>query len=135
MAINYPKLAAVAQTLIDTNGAPVTFIRYSRDPANVLQPWRGPSTSPSTAHPEVSITVTAVVIPNEEKDDADAMRRGDATAYIAAQDFVTQSPFAIAMMEGFDAMTDSDGYTWRVRDVSTINPGGLRVLYTATLEH
>lgn len=124
MALNYPHLALVAQKLIDKNGQPVVFTRLGRDPANVNKPWRGPNTGEN-----VVVNCIAVIIPNDEVDDKEAMKRGDATAYVAALDF------GVNLLEGFDEVVDSDNRTWRVLNVDIIKPGPVRVLYTAQLNH
>lgn len=131
MALDYVKLAAVADKLISENGKPVTFKRQSATPADPTKPWRG-----AGAHvDDLVITAFAVVIPNDEIDDKEAMRRGDATAYIAASTFGAGNPFAPDDLVTIDSMLDNEGYTWHVHGVKIINPGATRVLYTAELEH
>lgn len=130
MALNYARLQQVAVKLIADNGRLVTFFRQSKTPANPSQPWRG-----SGANNDVDTIpdVSAVVIPNDEIDDKEAMRRGDATAFVAASTFVLgQTP---EDMVGIDRMVDGDGYTWHVHGVKLINPGGVRILYECVLEH
>lgn len=131
MAIDYVKMAAIADALISANGKPVTFKRQSQTPADATKPWRG-----AGAHVEdLTVNAIAVVIPNDEIDDKEAMRRGDATAYIAASTFGTGNPFTAADLVSIDSMVDNEGYTWHVHGVKIINPGAIRVLYTAELEH
>lgn len=131
MAIDYVAMAAFADQIISENGKEVTFKQQSQAPADGAKPWRG-----SGAHVEAkTIPAFAVVVPNDEKDDKQAMRRGDATAYIAASTFGNGDPFTAADLVLIDTMIDNEGYTWHVHGVDIINPGSLRVLYTATLEH
>ncbi len=131
MALDYPKLAAVADRLISQNGKSCTFKRQSNTPADSSKPWRGAGANVS----DLTITAFAVVIPNDEIDDKEAMRRGDATAYVAPSTFGNGDPFTAADLVMIDTMVDNEGYTWRVRGVKIINPGALRVLYTAELSH
>lgn len=132
MSINYTKMAAIAERLIDTNGQTVSFLRNSRSSADSAKPWRAPETS--GGDPPVTVTAQAVVIPNIEMDDKDAVRRGDATAYIAAG-ASSGDPFLGVEFETFDEMTDADGRTWHVNKIDVINPGAIRVLYVAELKH
>ncbi len=131
MALNYSRLAATADRLIKANGKNVTFKRQSQTPADSNKPWRG-----AGAHQEdLTIACVAVVVPNDEIDDKEAMRRGDSTAYIAASTFGNGDPFSAADLVTIDTMVDDEGYTWHVHGVKIINPGSMRVLYTAELEH
>lgn len=135
MAINYTKMASVAEALIAANGADCTFVRNSRDPADPTKPWRSPLTTTGQADSPVSITVTAVVVPIDEDDDKLGVRRGDSVAFVAANTFGAGSPFAEAAMEGFDFMTDSMGVEWKVDKVEILAPGPTRVAYMIKLLH
>ena len=125
MAIDYNHMRDVAQRLIDANGQPLKFFSVSSTLNDPTKPWKGASTTVS----DKTVTVIGVVIPNEEIDDAQSMRRGKATAYIAAEDF---DPSDMVL---FDRMTDNDGYTWDIHSVNIVNPGGIRVIYEIGLEH
>jgi len=131
MAIDYVALAATADSLIRANGKSVTFKRQSQTPLDPTKPWRGAGANNN----DLTITCVAVVIPNDELDDKEAMRRGDATAYIAASTFGTGNPFTAADLVLIDTMADNEGYTWHVHGVKIINPGSIRVLYQAELDH
>lgn len=131
MAIDYAHMADVADKLIAANGKAVTFTRQNRTPADSAKPWRGAG----TGNNDLTIPAFAVVIPNDEEDDKQAMRRGDATAYIAASTFGGGNPFTQDDLVAIDSMVDDEGYTWHVTKVAIINPGSIRVLYTAELEH
>lgn len=131
MALNYPQLAAMADRLIRENGKPVTFKQQTQTPADNTRPWRGGGTGNNS----LVISCVAAVIPNEQMDDKEAMRRGDATAYVAASTFGNGNPFTPADLVAIDTMVDNESYTWRVSKVDIINPGSIRVLYVATLMH
>ena len=131
MALDYAKLAATADKLIAANGKQVTFKQQSQTPADGSKPWRGAGANVES----LTIPAFAVVLPNDELDDKEAMRRGDATAYIAASTFGSGDPFTAADLVAIDTMVDNEGYTWRVHGVEIINPGAIRVLYTAALSH
>lgn len=126
MAINYARLQKIADKLIADNGQDVTFFHVSHTPANPSQPWRGAGAETTDSQ----VPARAVIIPNDEIDDKEAMRRGDATAFVASDAFGS-----INDMVGFDRMIDAEGYTWHVHGVKLINPGGVRVLYECVLEH
>lgn len=131
MALDYVKLAGVADRLISANGKAVTFYQQSQTPNDVTKPWRGAGAGVNAK----TINAFAVVIPNDEIDDKEAMRRGVATAYIAASTFGDGNPFTVEDLVLIDTMVDNEGYSWHVHGVKIINPGATRVLYTAELEH
>jgi len=130
MALNYPKLAATADRLIAQNGKMVTFYRQSQTPADVTKPWRGAGANNDA---DTLGPVKAVVIPNDELDDKEAMRRGDATGYVAASTFLLGT--TPEDMVQIDRMVDNEGYTWHVHGVKIIAPGPIRILYECVLEH
>ena len=131
MALDYVALAALADSLIKANGKAVTFYMQSQTPLDATKPWRGAGANNNA----LTVPCVAVVIPNDEIDDKEAMRRGDATAYVAASTFGTGVPFTVADLVLIDTMIDNEGYTWHVHRVNIINPGAIRVLYEAILEH
>lgn len=131
MALNYVSLAALADRLISQNGKAVTFYHQQKTPTDPTKPWRGAGAN----NYDLTLPAFAVVVPNEEIDDKESMRRGDATAYIAASTFGAGNPFTAVDLVTIDTMIDNEGYTWHVHGVQILNPGVLRVLYVAVLEH
>lgn len=131
MAIDYSAMRALAERLIAENGQEVNFYQTSGTPGDAAKPWRGTLTA------DTAITVMAAVVPVSEDDDPEAMRRGAATAYVAADVFGsgTGSSFAEAALEGFNRMVDAFGVTWNVSNVTIIAPGPVRVAYAIGLEH
>jgi len=135
MAINYPKMAAIADKLIKANGKLVTLKRQSHTPADSSKPWRGSGGPTVTTDDGDSMTAMAVIIPNDEMDDKEAMRRGVATAYLAPSTLLDGSPPALEDLVTFNTLDDNEGYHWHIHGVKIINPGAIRVLYEAELEH
>lgn len=131
MALNYAKLAATAQRLIDTNGQAVTFYHVSHEPTDPAKPWRGAGSETT----DEEISAIGVVVPNDEIDDKEGQRRGDAIAYVASLKFGLDVDPTPEDMVKIDRMVDSDGYTWHVHGVHILNPGGVRILYECILEH
>lgn len=122
MAIDYAALALVAQKLIDENGRSLTITLRPRTPADPTQPWLGPDLTAAS-----SITVIGVIGDDEEADPKDELvRTGKKLAYIAALD---TDP---ALVEQFDVMTDGTD-RWKIKNVQTIAPGPVRVVYVLTL--
>lgn len=135
MALDYVKLAAIADALIKANGKLVTLKSQSHIPADNTKPWRGSGGPTVTTGDGHSIDAMAVIIPNDELDDKEAMRRGDAVAYIAPSTLVDGSPPTMADLVAFNTLDDNEGYHWHIHGVKIINPGAIRVLYEAILEH
>jgi hypothetical protein len=128
--MDYNQLAATAARLIAKFGQHVTFERNSRSSGNPSQPWRGPG-----AITPLTLPLIAAVIPNDQLDDPEAMRRGDATAYVAAGG---SNPILFtdgSKLSDADNMTDVEGVIWHVHGAEIINPGGIRVFYQCTLAH
>src|SRR5258708_4248254 len=112
MAINYTTIRALAVKLIAANGKPLTFFKAGTTLTDAAKPWKGVTGA------DTQKTVIGVVIPLDQMDDHEAMRRGDAIAYVAAKEFGdTNDPIE------FDRMTDPDGYTWEVHGIKLIAPG------------
>jgi hypothetical protein len=131
MALNYASLQAAASRMIEQNGKLLTLKQHQATPTNPMKPWRGSGAS-SFAQ---TITCYGVIIPNDELDDKQSMRRGDATCYISATSFSTGTPPTLQDMVQFSFLIDDEGYSWHIHGVKITNPGPVRVLYELQLEH
>jgi hypothetical protein len=122
MAINYARLAQVAQRLIDENGRALTITLRPRTPVDLTKPWNGPNIAASA-----SITVTGVIGDDTEVDaKGDLVRNGQKLAYIAALD---TDP---ALIEQYDVLTDGSD-RWKIQKVDNVAPGPTRLVYVLTL--
>lgn len=122
MAINYPRIALVAQRLIDQNGRSLTITLRGRTPSDPTKPWNGPADASSK-----TIVVTGVVVPDSQTDPkGDLVRQGKRVAYIAALD---TDP---ALVEEYDMLHDGAD-TWKIVSVDILAPGPIRLLYTLHL--
>jgi len=113
---NYAPLATKALSLVERFGREVTMLKYSETPADAAAPWEGPADGTAT-----SVTVSAVFEEDESRDDADAVRRGRQTCYVAA-DATTED------LATFNKMNDG-GELREVHSVRVIQPGPRKVLY------
>jgi hypothetical protein len=125
MAINYTRMRALAERLIEENGRDIQLIRQDQgNPVDPAMPWRA-----STEASEVSITVTGVLIPFEtETATGTIVRRQEQTALIAAKSVDDENP-ANTNIEDYDELLDDDGTRYRIEDVALIKPGSQRILY------
>lgn len=129
MAINYTKLASIAQRLIESNGNSMTIVVRSSVPTDSSKPWRGTNQSD-----EVSVTVTGVILPfnlpkaGEYKAvEKELYRRGAASVYIAANSTTVDLKFATNLIDS------STGLTWQIQSIKQYNPGGISLLWEAVL--
>lgn len=121
--VDYVRLAALAQRLITANGRTMTITLTDRTAASGTQPWRGPGTSDT-----VLSNIPAVVIPAElMNEEGNLLRFTDKVALIAANDV---SPEVLDRFSFIDDGTER----LKIRKVTPINPGAVRVLYILELE-
>jgi len=119
--VNYVILAAVAERLIDKNGADVTLRKQSRALDEPSKPWRGTDATDTTT------TVKGVVLGFRKKDiDGEIVRRGDRQALVA---FNT----AGSGIETYDELEDVDSNIWRIVDVEFVKPASIGLLYKLQL--
>lgn len=122
MPFDYTTLSNTAQRLLRDFGRLVTLSKKNRSPADSNKPWRGPSA------PDTTTIAYAVVTPNNLMDEAgDIVRRGDATAYIAAKEVPNYN------LEQFDTLIDGSK-VWKIVGVDVLNPGSTRLLYVLSLK-
>jgi hypothetical protein len=124
MAFDYGPIAAKALELVTRFGRPVTLRRLNVTPPDVTKPWRAPADP--RAVPEATLAVDAVMCepsslqnlggPNAELHDW--VKRSSQIAIVAhASDLSDYSE----LVDGAE--------TWRIQGVSTLNPGGTRLLH------
>lgn len=136
--VDYTKLAATAQRLVQKNGRTVTLVRRSTTPANSSEPWKGPAdeaatiTTPGTTTGKVGITVKAVFA----KSDAELaelfglageeLRRGAKFAFVAGADMTPED------LATFDTVIDGAD-VWQIESSDTLRPGDIALLHALEL--
>lgn len=123
MAFDYSEVAATAQELVTEFGKAVTLRRLNATPPNPAEPWL-PPVDPRVG--AATLAVSAVFVepsslqnlggPNAQL--VDWLKRAQQIAIIAHPDDL--SSFS-ELVDGADV--------WRVVGVSTLNPGGTRLLH------
>jgi hypothetical protein len=123
LAIDFVKLAATAERLIEENGRSVTLAKQDETPSNPAEPWRGSTTNTDTS------VVIAVVVPVNAKDvDGELIRVGDMQAFVAA----TSDNVDGEDLEEYDQLLDGTD-EWNILDVQLIQPATQRLLYVMKL--
>ncbi|MCP4897716.1 MAG: hypothetical protein GY906_12150 [bacterium] len=115
--VDFIKLAATAQRLINANGRSVSIVKHGKTPSDMNKPWRGESTP-------VIATVTGIAsfVPMQQIENNDGVRRGTDYALFAADDDGGNE------LEDFDVIIDG-GVTWQILDAKLINPASKRIMY------
>lgn len=123
MAFDYAATLLTAQTLVGEFGKSITLRRLDVTPPDPDMPWRGPVDPRASA---TTLTIDAVMAEpsslqtlgiNAEM--VDWLKRAQQIAIVATD----------ADLSEFSEMVDTDSSVWRVVGVSTLNPGGTRVLH------
>lgn len=122
MALNYARLAQVAQKLITENGRSVTFVKLAETAADPNRPWEG------TSDAETLVVATAVITRYAKEDvDGEIVRRGDMRAVV---DELSVTPNSI---EDFDLLRDDENQEWKIVDVVKFRPGPTTLAYVLQL--
>jgi hypothetical protein len=124
MAFDYAPLAATALELVTEFGKSITLRRLDTTPPDPDMPWRGPVNPRAT--PAATLSVPAVFVePSSQQtlgvnaEMLDWLKRAQQIAIIADT----------GDLSAFNELVDTDSSVWRVVGVSTLNPGGTRLLH------
>jgi len=129
--VNYAKLRATAQRLIEANGRTVTLRKDDETPDG--DAWRGPDDEPTPPDGDV-LTPKVVFVPPRGSGlgaivqiDPSLFQRYEKVAIVAA------ASVEDAGLEDFSTLVDSDGRTWRISSVERLQPGDVALLFTLGL--
>lgn len=118
--MNYVKLAATAQRLIDKTGRMTTLQRLSSKPEDEDKPWKGPGSPTVIQTKELKATfVPASGGLGRDLVDEELLKRVDQVALIAPSDID---------LEAFNLILDG-GSQWRVEWIQTLRPADIVLLY------
>jgi hypothetical protein len=133
LAIDYVKLAATAQRLIEANGRTVTITLEASSQAVIdpTKPWRGNSRTalPADGGPVV-LTPNAVISKYTDKNAPfDTVKRGKKFALIA-QNSVLDIDNNPIDLRPFSLLLDSfDNTLYQITEVDTVAPGPIVIMY------
>jgi hypothetical protein len=121
---DYAEVLVIAQELVTEFGKAVTLRRLNATPPDPDMPWRGPVDP--RAVPAETLAVDAVFVePSSQQmlgvntQQLDWLKRAQQLAIVASS----------ADLSVFQELVDTDSSVWRVVGVSTLNPGGTRLLH------
>lgn len=124
MAFDYAAILVTAQELVTEFGKSVTLRRLNTTPPDPAMPWL-PPVDPRAA-PAETLAVDAVFVePSSQQflgvntEMVDWLKRANQIAIVATS----------ADLSGFSELVETDSVVWRVVGVSTLNPGGTRLLH------
>lgn len=128
--VNYERLAATAQRLIEANGRTVTLFKKDRAPANPSQPWRGPG-----EEPEGTLSPVAAIVPvrgtglgKMTKDEKGGLsRNADMVALIAS------SSVAGVDLAEYDSLLDRE-QLFKIVEREELNPGSTSLIFSLGLK-
>ena len=123
--INYTRMRATAERLIEANGRTMTFTKLGSTPANPAEPWRE-----DTGADDVEITALVLETEFENEDiDGQLVRRGDKKMLVAASSIETNAPSgADTTLADYDELLD-EGAPWKIMAVLPTRPGEPRIMY------
>jgi hypothetical protein len=123
-SFNYAPLAAKASELVTKFGKAVTLRRLNSTPPDPTKPWLPPA-DPRAA-PAATLAVDAVIVEpsslktlGENTELLDWLPRSQKIAIIAS---------TLELKDAYSELVDG-AETWRIQGVSTLNPGGTRLLH------
>ncbi len=118
--MDYVKLAATAQRLIDKTGRVVKLQRLSSEPADPDKPWKGPGQPEVAQEKELKATfVPAGGGLGRDLVDEELLKRVEQVALIAPSD---------VDLEVFNLVLDG-GSKWKVEWIQTLKPAEQVLLY------
>jgi hypothetical protein len=119
--VDFARMAAVAQRLIEANGRTVTIVKHGKNPQDTDQPWRGSSEYPVATVTGSAAFVAASDLGHRVRDDQN-VKRADKVALFAA---VNDGGHAL---EEFDVIEDGES-VWHIVGAQVLQPGSTRLLY------
>ena len=119
--VDFVRMAAVAQRLIQANGRDVAIVQHGKNPADSDQPWRGSSEYPVATVYGKAAFVAASDLGHRVRDDQN-VKRADKVALFAA---LNDGGHAL---EEFDVILDQ-GVVWQIVRAEVLQPGSTRLLY------
>ncbi len=125
--VDYVRLQATAQRLIQANGRQVTLIKLGRTPDDPAMPWRGTTTARSV--PDTTVTRYAVFVPPSgaaelglSTTNVDEIKRSEQICIVEPGDTAVE-------LEKYDEIEDADGKRWKITFSEVLKPADLRLLY------
>lgn len=119
--VDYVKLAATAERLIEANGRSVTVTQQGQTPTDPTKPWRGQSTPVRDSVVGIAVVVDPATM-GYEVQNVDNVKRADMLVLFAANNDGGKS------LENFDTITDGS-IVWKILRTQVLKPGATRLLY------
>ncbi len=138
MAINYTRMAALADRLIGDHGRPVTLRQSSATLADVTKPWRG-SIAPATEDsPGVEVVAIGLFVNPSDRDDWGHIERNDNGTLLKRGEkhcIVAETELnPLTDVSRFETLRDdNNNQVWNILDVIILEPGPTRIMYSFTL--
>lgn len=131
MALNYARLSAMAQRLIEANGRPCDFSRKGTAPADAAKPWRAPQASSGAGGPVTYSNVVAVVTSEWYGDQPNngARRPGQMVLLVAASSFPGDAVDLLTLDRVDDGTT-----VWKICKMLPVMPGATPLIFQSDLE-
>jgi hypothetical protein len=124
--VDYTRLAATAERLINKNGREVTFVKKSTTPLDPTKPWKGSSTSAT----ETTLVRRAVFVPPNQVRIFGLSALGEATQFVDMIAFCEQ--IAIVFPDENDLkeyQTLRDGsINWNIMALQLLKPADKQIL-------
>lgn len=134
--VDFVRLAATAQRLIEANGRSFDLLKSNRDPASASEPWRGPdlSAEPAAGEGGDAQTVTGAFVPLGSglgliaTDGDEALVRQIEQVVLVASTSLADG----TALETYDLVRD-DSKVWKIVVVQELRPASQSLMYAVGL--
>ncbi len=133
--VDYVRLAATAQRLVEANGRSVTAYKTNRTPDNPAEPWRGTSSTPSTGAGGDSAPLIIAFVPPRGTGLGKLLERADGTLLDTIEQVGLLAADTVPAgddIESFDQVLDGSTL-YKIEQRETLKPGDTAVLHVLGL--
>ena len=134
--VDYVALAAVAQTLIETNGRLITLRKANRTADNTSEPWRGTSTAPVAGQEGDTQTAIGVFVPPRGTG-LGRMVQDMTGQLLSAFDqvcLIASDSVPGVDLEPFGTIVDTDSVVWQIKLREQLKPGDVSLIWVLGLK-
>lgn len=128
MAVNYDRLRALAERLIEENGRVFIIRKLDSTPDDAGKPWRGNSEPRETPDDEITCkgvmmdTISSRYLGLLTKRQDDSSFSNEKVLIVAATSSEDKE------VELYDEVVDEDGELWSIEDGNVLQPGSQRMI-------
>lgn len=134
--VDYNRMAALAERLIQADGRLVTVVKLARTPVDADKPWRGDPTPRDMGRPADEFQAYGVTVDTSSLSrfgfyavDDELVKRAKKAVIISAKAVGNRD------LEYYDEVLDIDQDRWKVRWAMKLKPGEIPLLFALGVGH